>query len=296
MKRVLVLVAILGASGVALYFAQRQKSNAHVGPEAMLNALADTQREFSRIPASVVRLSDEQEAQVGDAMAERYLSSRGALSGEDLEIEQYVDEVGQSVSAHARRRLNYRFHYLANAGLVNAFALPGGHVFIGKGLLQLISSEDELAAVLGHEVEHIDHLHCNDRVALESRLRHVPMGELVVLPIALFQAGYSKEQEMEADRDGTGIAVLAGYSPQGALDLFKTVGRSGTRRDVKADGPGEELSQVTLESLDGYFRSHPWPEEREAQIKRMIAANHWAQPRERPLRVHPRPAETASAE
>lgn len=295
MKRLFFLILILGASGTAIYYAQRHKAETHVGPEAMVNALADTEREWSRIPAGLMRLSDRQEARVGDAMAQSYLSRRGPLSSHDAEVEGYVSTVGRAVAERARRKLDYRFHYIPDSGLVNAFALPGGHVFIGKGLLQLMTSEDELAGVLGHEVEHIDHYHCNERVALESRLRHVPLAELVMLPVQLFQAGYSKEQEMEADRDGTGLAVLAGYSPQGALDLFATFVRLRSRRDVKAASPGEELSQVTFEGLAGYFRSHPWPEEREAQVRRIISANKWPQPPEKPLRVHPEPVRSEPA-
>ncbi|HLW51974.1 MAG TPA: M48 family metalloprotease [Candidatus Angelobacter sp.] len=295
MKRWLILLALLAASGAALFYSQRQKGETHVGPEGMLNALADTEREWSRIPASLTRLSDQQEIRVGDAMAENYLARRPVLSGDDLELEKYVSSVGQSVSAHARRKLDYRFHYLPDAGLVNAFALPGGHVFIGKGLVQMMTSEDELASVLGHETEHVDHYHCNDRVALQSRLRHMPLAQLVMLPVELFQAGYSKEQEMEADGDGTALAVAAGYSPQGALDLFQTFARLRQRRETKPGSPGEELSQVAIGSLAGYFRSHPFPEEREAQVRRLIAANKWPQPAERPLRVRPEAAKSAHA-
>lgn len=294
MKRWTILTILLGASAAALYYSHRQKIESHVGPEAMLNALADTEREWSRIPAGLARLSDQEEIRVGDSMAQNYLAGARTMSGEDLDIEHYVEVVGRNVSAHARRRLDYRFHYIANAGLVNAFALPGGHVFIGKGLLQLMTSEDELAAVLGHEVEHVDNYHCNERVALEARLSHVPLGGLVMLPVALFQAGYSKEQEMEADRDGTGLAVMAGYSPQGALDLFQTFSRLRSRRESKPGSPGEELSQVTWEGLAGYFRSHPYPEERETQIRRMMTDRKWPQTAVKPLRVRPEPAKTAS--
>lgn len=292
MKRLLIVILILGASGAALYIAHRHKAEARVGPEAIVNALADTEREWSRIPAGLTRLSDAQESQVGDAMAANYVSAH-TLSDEDQALENYVTTVGHHVAAHARRKLDYRFHYIPDAALVNAFALPGGHVFLGKGLLLLMTSEDELAGVLGHEVEHVDHYHCNERVALQSRMRHVPLGDLIMLPVALFQAGYSKEQEMEADRDGTSLAVSAGYSPQGVLDLFQTFARLMGHRPSQPGSPGEELSQVTAEGLEGYFRSHPWPEEREAQIRRMIADNNWPHNPEKPLQVRPEAGKTA---
>jgi beta-barrel assembly-enhancing protease len=293
-KRLLIVIMILGASSAAFYFSNRQKNRSRVGPEAIINALADTEREWSRIPAGLTRLSDRQEVSLGDAMAASYLSNQ-ALNEQDRELENYIGTVGRAVSGNARRRLDYRFHYIPDAGLVNAFALPGGHVFLGKGMMLLITSEDELAAVLGHEVEHIDRYHCNDRVALQFRLQHVPLGDVVMLPVGLFQAGYSKEQEMEADRDGTALAVLAGYSPQGAIDLFQTFARLYTRRQARPGSPGEEVSQVMIGGLEGYFRSHPLAEEREEQIRRVMTANKWPQPPEKPLRVRLEPDKSPHA-
>lgn len=290
MKRWLILVLILGTSGVALYYSQRQKTPAHVGPEAVLNAVAETQREMSRLPARLTRLSDEDEIRAGDGMAQNYLARGGSLTAADLELDDYVATVGRAVSVRARRKLDYRFHYIPDANFINAFALPGGHVFIGEGLLQLMKSEDELAGVLGHEVEHIDNYHCNERIAL----RHLPLGELIALPVELFQAGYSKEQELEADRDGADLAVRAGYSPQGAIDLFQTFGRLHRQYVSKAQSPDQELSQVAIEGIQGYFRSHPLPEEREAQIRRIMTSQHWPQPPERALRVKPEPVRTAA--
>lgn len=294
MKRWLILIVILGASGAALYYSQRHKTETRVGPEGMLNALAETQREISRVPARLTRLSDDKEIRIGDGMAQNYLGRRGPLSAGDVELEKYVATVGKIVSGRARRKLDYKFHYIPDSGFINAFALPGGHVFIGKGLIQLMDSEDELASVLGHEVEHVDNYHCNDRVALQARLRNLPLGELAALPVELFQAGYSKEQELEADRDGANLAVLAGYSPQGAIRLFQAFGRLHREYVTKAESPDQELSQVAIEGIVGYFRSHPLPEEREAQIRQIMASQKWPQPPEKALRVRPEAARTAA--
>jgi predicted Zn-dependent protease len=295
MKRWLILVALLGISGTALYYSQRQKTTTHVGPEAMLNALAETQREMSRLPAGAVRLSNAEEIQAGDAMAQNYLARRGQLSEADTAIENYVSEVGRNVAVHARRKFDYKFHFIPETSLVNAFALPGGHVFLGKGMLQLMDSEDELASVLGHEVEHVDNYHCNDRVAIQARVRHLPLGGLVALPVELFQAGYSKDQELEADRDGASLAVMAGYSPQGAIRMFQAFARLRKTYATKAQSPDQELSQVAIQGIAGYFRSHPLPEEREAQIRRVMASRKWPEPAEKMLRLTPEPAKTAVA-
>lgn len=66
MRRLVILIALLAAAGAALYYSERHKQESRVGPEAMLNALADTQRELSRVPASVTRISDEEEIRIGD--------------------------------------------------------------------------------------------------------------------------------------------------------------------------------------------------------------------------------------
>jgi predicted Zn-dependent protease len=79
-----------------------------------------------------------------------------AQDPDDVVVEAYVQKIGAQVAARAQRKLPYRFHYIPEDHFRNAFALPGGHVFIGKGLLDLMDSEDQLAAVLGHEIEHID--------------------------------------------------------------------------------------------------------------------------------------------
>jgi predicted Zn-dependent protease len=295
MRRWLLLVVLLAASGAALYYSRRHKTETRVGPEAMLNALADTQREISRLPAGLARLSDGEEVRIGDAMAQNYLARIGALPTAEAQVQDYVNVVGQTVASHKRRALDYKFHYMPDAHLINAFALPGGHIFIGKGLMLLMASEDELASVLGHEVEHVENFHCNERVALQARLRHLPLGGLVTLPVEIFQAGYSKEQEMESDRDGIALAFEAGYSPEGAVHLFQTLARLQPAHVDVAYSPDQELSNVALEGIAGYFRSHPLPAEREAQVRQMERSEHWPKPPLRALRVRPEPVQPAKA-
>jgi predicted Zn-dependent protease len=284
MKRLLILAVILTASGVALYYSERHKQEARVGPEAVLNALADTQRELSRVPAAATRMSDEEEVRIGNALAEHYATQ---YANADPAMQDYVSVVGRKVAGRAHRKFDYKFHYVPEEGLVNAFALPGGHVFIGKGLIQLMESEDELASVLGHEVEHIDNYHCVERYQIKARTANLPLADLLALPVELFQAGYGKEQELEADRDGVWLAVMAGYSPQGAIHMFETFGRLHREYVVKAESPDQEISKVTIAGITGYFRSHPLPEERINQIQQMIARNKWPNRPEKALSIHP---------
>jgi predicted Zn-dependent protease len=291
MKRHVTLILVLAAATAALYYSGRHKQETRVGPEAVLNALADTQRELSRVPAAITRISDEEEISIGNTLAESYSVQYGAG---DATIQAYVNTVGRKVSGRARRKFDYKFHYVPDESLVNAFALPGGHVFIGKGMLRLMQTEDELANVLGHEVEHIDNYHCVERYQLKVRMHDLPLAELLALPVELFQAGYSKEQELEADRDGTYLAVMAGYSPQGAVHLFERFGRLHREYVLKAESPDQELSRVAIAGIEGYFRSHPLPEERVNQIQRLIAAKKWVSVPEKALRVLPDTAQTTA--
>lgn len=291
MKRWLIFAGLLVLIAAALAWTEKERVVANAGPQAVLYFVADTERELTRLPMAFAVMSDDEEIKLGDKLARRYLGqtgySGGMRSASAAIAETYLQEVGGRVAAHAaRRKLPYRFHYLDQPAFVNAFALPGGHVFIGSGLVSLMDSEDELAAVLGHEVEHIDHYHAAERAQTEAALRRIPLGGLLAIPVGVFEAGYSKDQELEADREGTRLAVAAGYSPLGALRMFETFDRLYREYITKAQTPQEELAGVALQTLEGYFRSHPLRSERIAQMQRMINTENWGNlTSERPLRV-----------
>jgi predicted Zn-dependent protease len=274
----------------ALILSEKRKVEAPVGPDPILYFVADTERELGRLPAAATHLSDHEEIQIGDELARQAVASLSLNARrretEISDVEPYLTRVGLRVAAHAHRKLPYRFHYIPQPDFINAFALPGGHVFVGAGLMDLMDSEDELAATLGHEIEHIDHYHCAERVQFEARLRHLPLGELVQLPIQLFEVGYSKDQELEADREGTRLAVWSSYSPLGAIRMFAAFDRLYREQTAAARSPQEELTRVAQETLEGYFRSHPLPWERIQQINNMITDEHWGNlTSERPLEV-----------
>src|SRR5205809_7955889 len=108
-----------------------------------------------------------------------------------------------------------------------------------------MDSEDELAAVIGHEIEHIDHYHCAERVQQEQALRKIPLGELGALPVEIFEAGYSKDQELEADREGTRLSWQAGYSPSGPIPTFATFQQLHQDYQARARTPNEHWTRVT---------------------------------------------------
>lgn len=278
MKHWILAAAIFTMSAGAVIYVQVRHVASRVSPAPVLYFIADSEHELTRLPVNFTRLSDAEEIKIGNQLAAayspRWLTSAGE-SAEDREVRLYVERVGVQVATHAYRKLPWTFHYIPSMDYFNAFALPGGHVYISGGLISLMDSEDELAAVLGHEIEHVDHYHCVERYQTEMALRHLPLGALAAIPVVVFEAGYSKSEELEADREGTRLAVLAGYSPLGAISMFEAFARLDRDRDGRAQTPQQELSRVAEQTLDGYFRSHPLSSERIEQIRRMISQENW---------------------
>lgn len=289
MKRIAVFIGVLLVGVSAIYFSERRHESTPVSANAIVEVAADAQRDLSRVPLRLTRLSNDEEIAVGSDLATQYSINSAKMSPEELALDSYVRRVGSTVASHAHRHLPYSFHLLPNRSMINAFSLPGGPVYVGEGLLDLMTSEDELASVLGHEIEHIDHYHCAERVQVEARLRNLKLGvigALVQIPLSVWEAGYNKDEELEADREGMRVAVLGGYSPYGAVTLFEKLAKLHNEYIIHAQSPEEELSELAIQSLEGYFRSHPQPSERLMQANAIIAQEGWEDRKvQKPFRV-----------
>lgn len=274
MKRLLLLLLVAAATGTALYFAQSRKSDDRVSPNALLDMAADWQHDLSRAPMHMTRLSDADEIRIGRNLVEAYRLGIPERDPRAEAIQEYLQQVGTQVASHAHRKIPFEFFLDNNTNLINAFALPGGKVVLGLGLLRQMHSEDELAFVLAHEIEHIDHYHSIERVQIEAQLHKLNLdavAELAEIPLTLWQAGYTKDQEFEADREGLLLAAESGFSPQGAIDLMNTFARLDREYIAQSQTPVDALGRLAVDSLSGYFRSHPLTSERLAQIERLTA-------------------------
>ena len=186
----------------------------------------------------------------------------------------YVSTVGHTLLPYIHRKgIRYEFH-VVESRQINAFALPGGQIFVMTGMLEFLRSEAELAAILGHEISHVDLRHCIERFQYELALKKVgarDLGALAEIARRLLTVGYNKYQELEADAHGVRLSIQAGYDPQeGAVVFNRLRERAREQPAQRARTPVGEITQA----MESYFRSHPTSDERARRLDRLIVRNH----------------------
>lgn len=217
--------------------------------------------------ASLFKPSISKQKQAGDQAAEGLAKKYKFVSGAKLDrVERVGTRLVNALSADDRKTWNYRFHVIEDKE-VNAFALPGGNVYMFTGLLDRIKTDDELAAVLGHEMTHVRAQHWARQVA-DNQTRSTALS--VVLGVtkasnemytaadvvnALTNLRYSRKDEDQADEGGFKNMVDAGYDPHGMLDLFQ----------ILKDAAGKGGAPV-------YLQDHPMTDSRIKKTQERIAA------------------------
>lgn len=222
----------------------------------------------------LVFMSPEREAAQGRDAAAQVEREIGLVR--DPKLTAYVEQIGQRLAKHSPRRdVAYRF-FVADMPEPNAFALPGGYIYVSRGLLALANSEDELAGVIGHEIGHVAARHAAQRetrqvgVGILSVLGTIAAGamggaEAAQMAAQLGQvagagliASYGRDQERQADQIGQDLEANAGWDPAGLADFLATLDREGKLRTGKSRNPS-------------FLDSHPLPGER-AVVARARAA------------------------
>ena len=136
---------------------------------------------------TTVSITDTDEVRAGQILAEEFAQKEGMRSTpQTTKIDEYLQAVGDRVAAHAQRKLPYRFHFDPSPAFKSAVGLPGGQIFVGGGILAYMDSEDQLAAVLGHEVEHIALNQCRDRLIQVLAEKHLSTDKLEELKLTIF--------------------------------------------------------------------------------------------------------------
>ncbi len=181
------------------------------------------------------------------------------------ELEKYVNEVGHKVAKNTERTdVDYKF-FIIDSPMVNAFAVPGGYIYVSRGLLALANNEAELAAVLAHEVAHITARHSAQRYSssvlttlgatiLAAKLDTPEATRAINLGTNLYMKSYSRTQEHQADELGLRYLAQAGYEPFAMAEFLKNLDRY-TKLQNKIEGR-------TNSSSFNYFSTHPTTSDR----------------------------------
>jgi len=234
-----------------------------------------------------VLMSEQQEIEMGAKAHQEVLEEYAPLDNPALQA--YVDQVGQRL-AQKSHRPNLKWHFtVVDSPEVNAFALPGGYVYITRGIMAYLNSEAQLAGVVGHEIGHVTARH---GVRQQSAATAVSVGAVlgsILVPglnnqagASLLQtlgqaltAGYGREHELESDRLGAEYLAKDGYSPQAMIEVI------GVLKDQELfDAELAKQEGRTPRRYHGTFASHPSNDARLKQVVGEAAKYTVANPRE----------------
>ncbi|MFL5524205.1 MAG: M48 family metallopeptidase [Gemmatimonadaceae bacterium] len=213
-------------------------------------------------------VSTQQEVQMGQEEAQQVNAQLPMVH--DAVIQNYVNQLGQRIArTTSRNDLNWQFQ-VVNSSVVNAFALPGGFVYVNRGVLERASNASEVAGVLGHEIEHVVRRHSVKQME-QAQGANVGVGILCALTgvcqsgvaqaainvggTAVF-AKFSRTDEVQADEGGFNNVMRAGLNPRGMYTFFQKL-----LAEEQQSGNG---------NVAAWFSDHPGTSDRIADIQRML--------------------------
>lgn len=213
-----------------------------------------------------ISITADQEIELGLQSAPQMIQEYGGLHP-DADAQRLVKQVGQKVVENSDAKktpYQYDFHLLNDANVVNAFALPGGQVFITAALFNKLENEDQLAGVFGHEIGHVVARHGAERIAKEELTQGltgaavVASGDYNTAQAAQMIAGlvnmkYGRDQESQSDDLGVRFMTEAGYNPEALIGVMKI---------LESVGGGQQQPE--------FLSTHPSPENRIEKIKAAI--------------------------
>src|SRR5438128_1273968 len=214
----------------------------------------------------IVLVSESQEIAMGQQSDPQVREEYGTVDNAALQA--YVQAMGRKLVAVSHRP-NLEWHFtVVDSPVVNAFAVPGGYVYMTRGILAYLGNEAELAGVMGHEIGHVTARH-SVRQITRQELAQVGLGVGSVLSPALGRLGdlagsglglvflrFSRDDEREANRLGVEYAARAAYDPRQVSNFFDVLGRMSAAND--------------RQTIPGWLSTHPDPPQR-VQTTRMLA-------------------------
>lgn len=216
-------------------------------------------------------VSESQEIELGKQSAQQVQQSIGFYN--DAQAQAYVSRLGKALAARTERpQLPWEFHIVEDAS-VNAFALPGGFIYITRGLMTNVNNEAELATIVGHEIGHVTNRHSVQQISREQ-VAQLGLGIGSILSPAVAKYGqiagqglsvlflkYSRDAENQADAAGFRYALNNGYDVRNMANVFRTLERIG-----QAGGGAGKLPQ--------WLETHPDPENRIKTVEMRLDSLH----------------------
>lgn len=248
----LLMALVIAAIGFILYFFHTEE-----------NPITHVRQHVSITPAQEIRLGLQAAPEMAAKMG-------GELPSSDPRAEE-VQKIGKEIVSHTKAHQGpwrFQFHVLADSKTINAFALPGGQVFITLGLLNKLQTEAQLAGVLAHEIGHVIQRHSAQQMAKGE------LGQILIMATGvgasdpsnpnrgqtaaaiasvvnqITQLKYSRTDELEADQWGLDLMSEAGYNPKAMLEVMHI---------LQTAVPGGHQPEMLL--------THPYPEKRIEHIK-----------------------------
>jgi len=212
-------------------------------------------------------ISQQQEVQMGQEYAQQINAQLPII--QDPELNRYINVLGDSIAGlTSRRDLDWHF-FIVDSKEVNAFAVPGGFVYVNRGLIERSDKMDEVAGVLGHEIGHVLRRHtvkqmekeqgANIGITLACVLTGVcnnqAAGAVINVGAGAVFSRFSRQDEAEADQEGFNNVVRAGISPEGMVSMFQKL---------------LEERKTRPAGVDAWFLTHPLEEDRIAAIQARI--------------------------
>lgn len=222
-----------------------------------------------------VALSPDQEVRLGLESAPAMAREMGGEIPSSDPRSQEVQKIGNYIVNHteaAKSPWKFQFHLLADSKTVNAFALPGGQVFITLGLFNQLKTQAQLAGVLGHEIGHVIERHSAEQMAKNQ------LGQALIMAVAtgsnqqnqsvliasvvnqMIQLRYGRQDESEADEWGLKLMEKAGFNPRAmiqVMEVLKAAAGSGHGIELFQSHPNPDLR---IEQIKAYLEKHPPPE------------------------------------
>ncbi|HEX9997314.1 MAG TPA: M48 family metalloprotease [Abditibacterium sp.] len=210
--------------------------------------------------AGIFSISPDKERKIGQDAAASIEKAAPIVTGP---VEDWVQRIGARLAQSSESEFNYTFHVI-DAPQINAFCLPGGHIFVYTGLRKIVKNDDELAAVLAHEITHAEEHHYAKQYAKSSKrgailgavsifagLPGIASQALGILDFSMSQK-YSREHEYEADREGLLRMKRAGFKPEAMATVL------------------QRLAEEDNSDMDQWMSDHPEGKKRVAAIQTLL--------------------------